>query len=451
MWSSEGIGRIIMSTDADESLAVAERLAEECSQATAEERRTGRGYCGHGSGAPSTAGAPRRNCHPSAVKRFVGVLLLGSSVSLMALTPVSQGAAKAGTGGTPAQRPAFGLCGQPGKAHDVKIAFQSEGQARSAVLHLPGAAGGRALALLVAFHGWGSNGSRFEHETGLDALADRQGFAVLYPSSEGTHWQISGPPTDVTFVTAVLARVEALACIDRRRVYATGVSNGAGMVARLACEASLQFAGVVPVAGRYPPVSCEPSRAVSLLEIHGADDTVAPYSGMGAEGGLAALTFAAAWAARDGCAQQPAMAAFAPHATLYRWNGCEDGARIEQLTLYGVGHGLPGAPGAAMRTRTSNDLRDRGRVVIPRSRGARGASLIAPPIRGGEGRSGGRGSNPRPQAWEACALPTELPPHDAAMSLQIRGFLGSGRLGTELESSFSWYRKAKQCFLIALD
>ena len=27
--------------------------------------------------------------------------------------------------------------------------------------------------------------------------------------------------------------------------------------------------------------------------------------------------------------------------------------------------------------------------------------------------SGGRGSNPRPQAWEACALPTELPPHRA--------------------------------------
>src|ERR1019366_8209170 len=31
--------------------------------------------------------------------------------------------------------------------------------------------------------------------------------------------------------------------------------------------------------------------------------------------------------------------------------------------------------------------------------------------------SGERGSNPRPQAWEACALPTELPPHGTDITL----------------------------------
>ncbi len=184
---------------------------------------------------------------------------------------------------------------------------------------------------------------------GFDSLADRRGFAVLYPSSAGAHWQISGPATDVVFITALLARVESVACIDPRRVYATGVSNGAGMVARLACEPSLQLAGVVPVAGLYPPVPCEPARAVSLLEIHGTADTVAPYRGAGALEGIGALSFTAAWAARDGCAGSPARVAFAPHAALYRWNGCEDGVRVEQLTLYGVGHGLPSTPGALIR------------------------------------------------------------------------------------------------------
>jgi hypothetical protein len=33
------------------------------------------------------------------------------------------------------------------------------------------------------------------------------------------------------------------------------------------------------------------------------------------------------------------------------------------------------------------------------------------PQSGPKAESGGRASNPRPQAWEACALPTELPPH----------------------------------------
>ena len=54
-----------------------------------------------------------------------------------------------------------------------------------------------------------------------------------------------------------------------------------------------------------------------------------------------------------------------------------------------MGHRLPGSPSEQIRT----DLEH------PRRNGSR------------EEESGGRGSNPRPQAWEACALPTELPPH----------------------------------------
>jgi polyhydroxybutyrate depolymerase len=218
------------------------------------------------------------------------------------------------------------------------------------VLHLPGEASGHALSLLIAFHGWGSSGAQFERETGFDALANRGGFAVLYPSSAGTHWQISGPPTDVTFTRRLLARVKAVACIDRRRVYATGLSNGAGMVARLACQASLQIAGVAPVAGYYsPPAPCEPGRPVSLLELHGTDDTVVPYYDTSAEVPHDALSFAAAWAARDGCAHNPTRVAFAPHSALYRWSSCEDAVRVEQLTLYGLGHGMPDAPGAHIR------------------------------------------------------------------------------------------------------
>ncbi len=279
----------------------------------------------------------------------MGCLLLSACASLILLAAGNGRPAQAGTGGTPPPKPISGLCAQSSRAHNMTITLQSEGQVRSAVLHLPALARGRALALLVALHGWGSSGPQFEREAGLDALANRKGFAVLYPSSAGTHWQLSGPPTDVTFITALLAQVEGVACIDPARVYATGVSNGAGMVARLACEASLQFAGAVPVAGLYAPAFCEPMRAVSLLEIHGTGDTVAPYYGTGVEGGLAAPSFAAAWAVRDDCAPEPAVAAFAPHAALYRWNGCADGARVEQLTLYGVGHGLPGAPGAFIR------------------------------------------------------------------------------------------------------
>jgi polyhydroxybutyrate depolymerase len=288
------------------------------------------------------------------MSRIWGRRRLGFCAGVVALAAGSAAAAtqvrSAQTGGTQAPPLVSAVCSQPSKDHDLTIALESEGQVRRAVLHLPNSARGRALALVVAFHGWGSSGAQFERETGFDPLANRRGFAVLYPSSAGSQWQISGPPTDVAFTMRLLARVQALACIDRSRVYATGLSNGAGMVARLSCEASLPIAAAVPVAGYYSSrASCEPLRPVSLLEIHGTDDTVVPYHNMRGDGGEDALSFAAAWAARDGCAPNPTKVLFAPHAALYRWNGCEDGVRVEQLTLYGVGHGLPDAPGSHIR------------------------------------------------------------------------------------------------------
>ena len=209
------------------------------------------------------------------------------------------------TGGAPGPPSDTSTCTYTGTAHDVAVALQSGGKARQAVLHLPAATSGHALALLVAFHGWGSSGGQFERETGFDALANRQGFAVLYPSSAGPSWAISGPRTDVTFTTRLLAHLEALTCIDARRLYVTGLSNGAGMAARLACEASPLIAGVVPMAGYYGALAqCEPASPESLLEVHGTADTVVPYDAEGAHGGGTALGYAAA----RGGAQTPPSA-----------------------------------------------------------------------------------------------------------------------------------------------
>ena len=47
--------------------------------------------------------------------------------------------------------------------------------------------------------------------------------------------------------------------------------------------------------------------------------------------------------------------------------------------------------------------------------------------------SGGRDSNPRPQAWEACALPTELPPRGALNSWT------SERASTDSFFEHQWY------------
>lgn len=42
-------------------------------------------------------------------------------------------------------------------------------------------------------------------------------------------------------------------CVDARRVYATGLSNGGVMAHRPGCELSDRIAAIAPVAGRTAP------------------------------------------------------------------------------------------------------------------------------------------------------------------------------------------------------
>src|SRR5436305_2185699 len=125
-----------------------------------------------------------------------------------------------------------------------------------------------------------------EHYSGLTQLADADHFIVAYPSAASAHhfWTLNGAdpsrPDDVAFVAALLDRLERKVCMDRERVYATGVSNGGGFAARIGCELSARIAAIAPVAGGYRSLAeCRPDRPVSVLEIHGTSDPVVPYDG----------------------------------------------------------------------------------------------------------------------------------------------------------------------------
>jgi polyhydroxybutyrate depolymerase len=242
-------------------------------------------------------------------------------------------------------------CAAAAAGGDWSITLMSGGYARSAVLPLPNAPAGKTLPLIVALHGYGGNGPRFAADSGLSTLGDQEGFATVYPTSRGVQWQISGPDRDVTFVSDLLDRVESGACIDTRRVYATGVSSGAGMAARIGCGLSERIAGVVLVSGGYRSLpTCSPDRPVSVLEMHGTSDGTVPYHGQGPGADGAVLPYVAGWAARDRCKPRPTKRLVAAHTILYSWSGCASGAVVEHLRIYGGGHGLPNAPGAEIST-----------------------------------------------------------------------------------------------------
>ena len=96
---------------------------------------------------------------------------------------------------------------------------------------------------MLALPGTDQTASDFARYTGYSQLADRRRFVVAYPTATGARpsWNISGTaagkPDDVAYLRSVIGAALKATCADPRRVGVTGVSNGGGMSARMACDA----------------------------------------------------------------------------------------------------------------------------------------------------------------------------------------------------------------------
>jgi polyhydroxybutyrate depolymerase len=220
---------------------------------------------------------------------------------------------------------------------------------RALLVHVPpGIAAGERVPLLLALHGYRGSGPQMEHYSGLSRIADRAGFIVAYPSSEGTYWNSTaakGLPDDVRFLSRSVAYLKHRFCLDPGRVFATGVSNGGGMVALAACRLSAQIDAIASVAGGYdeqPP--CHPARPVSVLEIHGTADQVVNYfgrSGRRTRDGLP--PFVNGWVRRDRCSGAPRAHRIATRTTRFLWSDCAGGVTVEHIRVSGGRHQWPGA------------------------------------------------------------------------------------------------------------
>ena len=124
----------------------------------------------------------------------------------------------------------------------------------------------------------------------MDTSSDARGYIVAYPEGIATSWNAgdccgdswTDSVDDVQFTRDLLGAIEADYCIDPKRVFATGFSNGGFLSHRLGCEMSDVFAAIAPVAGVLGDVrrrSCKPKRAIPVLDFHGTADPVVPYNG----------------------------------------------------------------------------------------------------------------------------------------------------------------------------
>ncbi|MGC3953693.1 MAG: PHB depolymerase family esterase [Propionicimonas sp.] len=208
-------------------------------------------------------------------------------------------------------------------AQNLSYEFSLDGLDRSYAVHLPPGRTDEPRPVLLALHGGGGSAAQLASSSGLDQVADQRGFLVVY--GQGTSWGKAELPVwnaggccgravdaeqavdDVGYVREVLRRVTADFAVDPQRVFVTGMSNGAMLAERLACEAADLFAGAASVSGVLQMARCEPSRPVALLLIHGTDDAAVPYRGGTGTGfsrveAMPTEQDLAGWAARNGCA-----------------------------------------------------------------------------------------------------------------------------------------------------
>ncbi len=237
-----------------------------------------------------------------------------------------------------------------------------EGRVRNYELHVPATLNGAPAPLLIQLHGGGGNGQRINGLTRFAELGDRQGFVTVAPSGVDKGWNdgrsdlattaVDEQVDDVGFIAAVIDQVASVFPIDRTRVYAVGISNGAMMTGRLACELSDRLAGVAMVAGTAAADAaswCHPSRPVPMLQIHGTEDPIVPYRGgtvkaLGTQRGkvLGVDALAELWRSLDGATSAPTSTTMGPDVTVRGWGGPTPQSDLVFYRVEGAGHTWPG-------------------------------------------------------------------------------------------------------------
>jgi polyhydroxybutyrate depolymerase len=252
-----------------------------------------------------------------------------------------------------------GAWGQPA---DTEQTFPFQGVDRRFVLHRPANRTG-PVPVVVALHGLGESVADLRDTWTMDAVADREGFAVLYPMALADRWSYvaaravrlpdgSGTVDDVGFILGLLDRLATDHTIDPARVYVAGVSNGGLMAWTLACQAPDRFADIAPlITGMVEQQlqQCHPARLVPLLAIAGTDDWVQAYDGaMGPNYRLMSMPETLEfWRKQRGCTglnltTAPSHGVRDPtRAVLVSWTGCTDPSPQRFWRIEGGGHSLP--------------------------------------------------------------------------------------------------------------
>lgn len=257
---------------------------------------------------------------------------------------------------------------------DRTITMSSGGITRFAYAHVPnGYDPTKGTMLVLNFHGFSNSALIQRTVSRMDKSSDLHGYIVVYPEGVATSWNAGDccgtawvdAVDDVKFARELIQKLESDYCIDPKRVFSTGYSNGGFLSYRLACEMSDTIAAIAPVAGQLgiPPTKCNPPRPVPLLEIHGTADPIVPYNGgtpiigidLGPVPKFRSVTESlAAFTQKNGCLGQPKTIYQKGDATCSQWGLCQ--GDVVHCKIDQGGHTWPGGVPIPLVGKTSTDL-----------------------------------------------------------------------------------------------
>ena len=157
----------------------------------------------------------------------------------------------------------------------------------------------KSAAVMLVLHGGTGSADHSIETMNYLPLADKEKFLVVFPNGTGTLfgadrrvWNaglccaaaVRKNIDDISFFKQVLSELQSNFSVDSKRIYVTGMSNGAMMTYRLMCELPNTFAAAIPVAGSLVVDDCQHGTETALLHIHGIKDKSVPYLGGVGEG-----------------------------------------------------------------------------------------------------------------------------------------------------------------------
>ena len=223
------------------------------------------------------------------------------------------------------------------------------------------------LPLVLSLHGYSSHFMGQDAYFGLSELMESYEFALLLANGKrddrgNRFWNATefccgiteSKPDDAAYLTALAEAAGQYMNVER--VFVAGMSNGASMAYRLACDGMPGLAGIVAVSGSSfsDPERCKSAGPISVLHIHGTkDETILIGGGSNPEIGKgsypATREVTSRWARRAGCGlgvevTGPSLDIDAgvdgveTRVLRYGMGGCSGGLSVELWEMQGSSH-----------------------------------------------------------------------------------------------------------------